>query len=443
MLLKSPTGWRADMQVYLVGGAVRDALLGLPVKDRDWVVVGATPQALLAQGFLPVGKDFPVFLHPHTKEEYALARTERKTAPGYHGFAIHAAPDVTLAEDLARRDLTINSIAVSAYPERTGARYHSYSTLAPEFWTPNGELIDPFGGQHDIASKVFRHVTGAFREDPVRILRVARLAARFADFTVAPETQQLMCEMVQHGEVDHLVPERVWQELAKGLMENTPSRLFEVLRDCGALARLLPEVNALWGVPQRADYHPEIDTGHHLLLVLDMCARLQAPLPVRLACLFHDLGKATTPAHILPRHLGHEERSARLLKGVCARLRLPTDCRELADVVAREHGNIHRSGELNAAALVRLLERCDAFRKPQRFSDVLLACECDARGRGAQAEAPYPQAPRLLAAMLAAQQIATNLIAEKALATGASGKNIGEMIHLARIEAVKTRLATP
>jgi tRNA nucleotidyltransferase (CCA-adding enzyme) len=254
---------------------------------------------------------------------------------------------------------------------------------------------------------------------------------------VAPETLQLMRDMVQSGEADHLVAERVWQELAKGLMEKTPSRMFEVLRDCGALARLLPEVNQLWGVPQRADYHPEIDTGIHLLLVLDMSARLQANLPVRLACLTHDLGKGNTPADLLPRHLGHEERSARLLKGMCERLRVPTECRELADVVAREHGNIHRSGELNAAALVRLLERCDAFRKPQRFGEVLLACECDARGRLGQAESPYPPGPRLAAALSAAQGVATHLIAETAMATGASGKNIGELIHLARVEAVR------
>lgn len=418
------------MQIYMVGGAVRDALLGLPVKDRDWVVVGATPEALMAQGFLPVGKDFPVFLHPRTKEEYALARTERKTAPGYHGFHVHAAPDVTLEEDLARRDLTINSIAVHA--DSIGAD----GTFSSE----EAGFVDPYGGRQDLARKVFRHVTAAFREDPVRILRVARLAARFADFTVAPQTMQLMRHMVGSGEVDHLVAERVWQELAKGLMENTPSRMFEVLRDCGALARLLPEVNQLWGVPQRAEYHPEIDTGIHLMMVLDMCARLQAPLPVRLACLFHDLGKGTTPVHLLPRHLGHEERSARLLKGICERLRIPTECRELADVVAREHGNIHRSGELGAAALVRLLERCDAFRKPKRFGEVLLACECDARGRLGLTEAPYPQGPRLWAALSSAQGVATHLIAERAIATGASGKNIGELIHMARVEAVRASL---
>jgi len=418
------------MQFYLVGGAVRDALLGLPVKDRDWVVVGATPEALTAQGFLPVGKDFPVFLHPKTKEEYALARTERKTAPGYHGFSVHAAPDVTLEEDLGRRDITINSIAVCEDSMRADGTFDS----------DQAALIDPFGGRRDLQRKVFRHVTVAFREDPVRILRVARLAARFADFTVAPPTLQLMRDMVQSCEVDHLVAERVWQELAKGLMEKTPSRMFAVLRDCGALARLLPEVNQLWGVPQRADYHPEIDTGIHLMLVLDMSAQLQASLPVRLACLFHDLGKGTTPADVLPRHTGHEERSARLLKGVCERLRVPTECRELADVVAREHGNIHRSAELGAAALLRLLERCDAFRKPARFEAVLLACECDARGRLGQQDAPYPQRARLLSALAAAQTVATDSVASQAIATGASGKKIGEYIHKARIDALKARL---
>ena len=427
------------MQIYLVGGAVRDGLLGLPVKDRDWVVVGATPDDLMAQGFVPVGRDFPVFLHPRTHEEYALARTERKTRPGYHGFAVHAAPEVTLEEDLARRDLTINAIAVHA--EASGAQdlLTAQGATDPAAWPASGALVDPFGGQRDLARKVLRHVTQAFREDPVRILRVARFAARFDDFTVAPETRQLMRQMVQSGEADHLVAERVWQELAKGLMENTPSRLFEVLRDCGALARLLPEVDRLWGVPQRADYHPEVDTGIHLMLVLDMSARLQASLPVRLACLFHDLGKASTPAHLLPRHLGHEERSAKILQGVCERLRIPTECRELADVVAREHGNIHRSADLSPAATVRLLERCDAFRKPQRFGDVLLACECDARGRLGLAQSPYPQRARLWGALSAARGVATPAIAEKALSAGAAGKNIGELIHLARVEAVRAQ----
>ncbi len=416
------------MQTYLVGGAVRDALLGLPVTDRDWVVVGATPDALVAKGFLPVGKDFPVFLHPQTKDEYALARTERKTGPGYRGFTVHAAPDVTLEEDLARRDLTVNAMAVRA------------DASDPAQWQQSGALVDPHGGRRDLAAKVLRHVSAAFREDPVRILRVARFAARFADFTVAPETMELMRAMVACGEADHLVAERVWQELAKGLMENTPSRMFEVLRDCGALARLLPEVERLWGVPQRADYHPEIDTGVHLMLVLDMSARLQAALPVRLACLFHDLGKATTPTALLPKHHGHEERSARLLAGICERLRVPTVCRELADVVAREHDNIHRSGDLNAAAIVRLLQRCDAFRKPERFREVLLACECDSRGRLGSSEAAYAPTPRLLAALAATQTVASNDIATSAMAAGVNGKKIGELIEQARTEAVRASL---
>lgn len=406
------------MQIYMVGGAVRDALLDLPVNDHDWVVVGASPEEMARAGYLPVGKDFPVFLHPSTREEYALARTERKSAPGYRGFTVHAEPGVTLEQDLARRDLTINAIAQDA----------------------DGKLIDPFSGRADLDQRVLRHVTGAFREDPVRILRLARFAARFTDFSIAPETCALMREMVACGEVDALVAERVWQELARGLMETAPSRMFEVLRDCGALAKLLPEVDRLWGVPQRADYHPEIDTGVHLMMVLDMSARLQAPLAVRFACLTHDLGKGTTPAEMLPRHLGHEERSARLLKGLAQRLRVPTDCRELADVVAREHGNIHRSGEFNAAAVVRLLERCDAFRKPERFGEVVLACECDARGRLGMQEQPYPQGRRLLAALVAAQAVATNLIAESARLAGTTGPKVGEMIQKARISAVAQAL---
>lgn len=413
------------MQIYMVGGAVRDALLGLPVQDHDWVVVGATPEALVAQGFVPVGRDFPVFLHPRTREEYALARTERNTARGYRGFVVHAEPDVTLEQDLARRDLTINAIAAPARQNRATA---SEPDLAA--------LIDPYGGQQDLQRKVLRHVTDAFREDPVRILRLARFAARFADFSIAAETLTLIQHMVTDGEVDALVPERVWQELARGLMEAQPSRLFDVLRACGALQKLLPEVARLWGVPQRADYHPEVDTGVHLMLVLDMAAQLQAPLPVRFACLCHDLGKGTTPADMWPKHIGHEERSARLLKGLCERLRVPTECREIAEVVAREHGNIHRSGDFNAAAVVRLLERCDAFRKPGRLADILLACECDARGRLGFAQAPYPQRPRLLAALAAAQSVATDQVAANAQAAGQSGKQIGEWIHQARIAAV-------
>ena len=416
------------MEIYLVCGAIRDALMGLPVKDRDWVVVGATPEEMVAQGYVPVGRDFPVFLHPRTKEEYALARTERKTARGYHGFAIHTSPEVTLEDDLARRDLTINAIASFA----------DYTQPDGTFDTEH--LIDPYHGQQDVRQRVFRHVTPAFREDPVRILRVARLAARFTDFSVAPETLALMREMVNEGEADHLVAERVWQELSRGLMEAKPSRMFDVLRACGALARLLPEVDRLGGVPQPPAHHPEIDTGVHLMMVLDMAALLGAPLAVRFACLGHDLGKGTTPAEELPRHIAHEQRSAKLLKALCERLRVPLDCRELADVVAREHGNIHRSGELGAAALVRLLERCDAIRKPERFAEVLLACECDARGRLGSEDAPYPQRARLQAALNTVLALETHSIAEHALALGQSGKAVGELIHAARTKAVAQSL---
>ena len=402
------------MEIYVVGGAVRDQLLGLPVADRDWVVVGSEPSELRALGFQPVGADFPVFLHPETKEEYALARTERKTGLGYAGFSFYASPEITLEQDLARRDLTINAIAQA----------------------PDGRLIDPWGGQRDLRGRVLRHVSPAFAEDPVRILRIARFAARFGDFTIADETQALMKQMVKAGEVDALVPERVWKELARGLLEARPSRMFETLRACGALARILPVVDRLWGVPQRADYHPEVDTGVHLMMVLDMAARLEASLVVRFACLGHDLGKGTTPADVLPRHIGHEARSAALVRQVGERLRVPSACRELADVVAREHGNVHRSGEFGAAALVRLLDRCDAIRRPERFAEVLLACECDARGRLGSSESPYPQRERLLRALAQAGAIDSAGVAAQAAARGLRGPAIGEAVHAARVEAV-------
>ncbi len=403
------------MKAYLVGGAVRDTLMGLTVKDRDWVVVGSTPEAMHRLGYTAVGRDFPVFLHPRSHEEYALARTERKTAPGYKGFAVHAAPDVTLEQDLSRRDLTINAIAQDA---------------------ETGTLIDPFAGQKDIAHKVLRHVSASFTEDPVRILRIARFAARFTDFNVAPETLELMRHMVQSGEVDHLVAERMWQELAKGLMEPRPSRMFEILRECDALQRLLPELDKLWGVPQSPEHHPEIDTGVHVMMVLDTAAQVNASLEVRFACLTHDLGKGTTPADVLPRHIGHEERSVRLLKTICQRLRIPNLCSELALVVAREHGNIHRSHTLNAAAIVRLLERCDAFRKPERFAKIVQACECDARGRLGLQDQPYPQAARLLKALQLAQAVDTAAIALEAQTMGLSGEKIGQRIQAARIKAI-------
>jgi tRNA nucleotidyltransferase (CCA-adding enzyme) len=416
------------MPVFVVGGAVRDALMGLPVNDRDWVVVGSTPEAMSAQGFVAVGKDFPVFLHPKSREEYALARTERKTARGYKGFAVQADPDVTLEEDLARRDLTVNAMAV---PE-------ALAHALPSSWT--GQIVDPYNGQRDLQAKVLRHVTHAFAEDPVRILRVARFAARFADFSIADETMALMRQMVEDGEVDHLVPERVWQELAKGLMSERPSRMFEVLRECGALKALLPELDRLWGVPQRPEYHPEVDTGVHMMLVMDMAAQLNMPLSVRVACLMHDLGKGTTPADVLPRHIGHEGRSVKLLQKVCERLRVPTDCKELAEVVAREHGNIHRSAELNAEAVMRLLERCDAIRQPERFARVLQACECDARGRLGFADTPYPQAERLLKAQQAALSVETAPIAQAAAAQGLKGAQIGAHITTARVQAVGASL---
>jgi len=409
------------VQAYVVGGAVRDALLGLPQSDRDWVVVGATPQQMLDAGFKPVGRDFPVFLHPQTGEEYALARTERKSGPGYHGFTVHAAPGVTLEEDLARRDLTINAMARD----------------------DDGTLIDPFGGARDLRDGVLRHVSPAFVEDPVRLLRLARLAARFHRFTVAPQTAALLRAMVQAGEVDALVPERVWQELSRGLMEARPSRMFEVLRDSGALARLLPEVDRLWGVPQPPEHHPEVDTGVHLMLVLDQCAALDAPLPVRFACLGHDLGKGGTPREGWPRHLGHEGRSVRLVQAVCERWRVPTDCRELALVTAREHGHVHASGTLGAAALVRLLERCDALRRPERFAQLLLACECDARGRAGREHDPYAQRERLAHVLALAQGIDATAVAEAALAAGARGPAIGQAVHEARVAAVRAGLQAP
>ncbi len=399
------------MKTYAVGGAVRDELLGLPVKDRDWVVVGATPQEMLAQGFLAVGRDFPVFLHPQTHEEYALARTERKTAPGYTGFAFHAAPGVTLEEDLVRRDLTINAIA------RDEA----------------GTIIDPHGGRADIDARVLRHVSPAFAEDPVRILRVARFAARFTDFTVAPETLDLMRAMTAAGEVDALVAERVWQELARGLMEARPSRMFELLRQCGALARLLPEVDALWGVPQRADYHPEVDTGLHVMMVIDMAARLGGSLPARFAALTHDLGKARTPADILPRHHGHETKSVALVEGLCERLKVPVDCRDVARLAACYHGDMHRVGELRPETKLTLLERCDALRRPERFELILLACEADYRGRLGWEDNEYKQARCWKAALAAVRAVDAGAIAQAT----ADPKHIPANVGKARLEAIK------
>ena len=413
------------MKIYQVGGAVRDALLGLPVHDRDWLVVGGTPEAMVAQGFTPVGRDFPVFLHPQTHEEYALARTERKSGHGYQGFTVYTSPDVTLEEDLARRDLTINAIA------------------APVDWTGAEGIFDPYHGVTDLHAKVLRHVTEAFAEDPVRILRVARFAARFTDFSVAPETMALMQSMVQAGEVAHLVPERVWQEISRGLMEAQPERMFAVLRACGALAVLLPELDRLWGVPQRADYHPEVDTGLHTMLVLGQAVQQQAPLAVRWACLVHDLGKGTTPADVLPRHIGHEQRGAKLVRQVGERWRVPRDCTELAELVAYEHGNIHRSLDLSAAALLRLLQRCDALRKPERFAQALWACECDARGRWGFEDAAYPQRARLQQALAVVLGVATGPIAAGAVAAGKKGAAIGQAVDAVRVQALAATLNKP
>jgi tRNA nucleotidyltransferase (CCA-adding enzyme) len=369
---------------------------------------------MLDAGFRPVGKDFPVFLHPSTHEEYALARTERKCGRGYHGFTFHADAGVTLEQDLARRDLTINAMARSA----------------------DGTLIDPYGGQQDLRDRRLRHVSEAFAEDPVRLLRTARFAARFGDFEAAPETQVLMQRLVDEGEVDALVSERVWQELAKGLMEPWPRRMFEVLRDCGALKRLLSEVDALWGVPQPPAHHPEVDTGEHLMLVLQQCAQVKAPLPVRWACLMHDLGKATTPRDEWPRHIGHEGRSARLAQRVAERLKVPNDCRELADVVAREHGHVHASAGFGAEATLRLLERCDALRRPERFVQALLACECDARGRTGLEDRPYPQGLRLHAALETVLTVDTGAVAAQAQAKGLAGPDIGKAVRQARVQAL-------
>jgi tRNA nucleotidyltransferase (CCA-adding enzyme) len=403
------------MNIFLVGGAVRDQLLGRPASDRDYVVVGSNPQEMLDAGFFSVGADFPVFLHPESGEEYALARTERKTGPGYHGFAVRSSPSVTLAEDLRRRDLTINAMAM----------------------TSAGDVIDPHGGRIDLGAKVLRHVSASFSEDPVRILRVARLAARFTDFTVAPETMVLMASMTRAGEVDALVPERVWKEVSRGLMEAKPSRMFEVLRECGALARIFPELEALWGVPQRAEHHPEVDTGVHVMMVLDMSARLGAPLDVRFACLCHDLGKGTTPTEMLPRHHDHEGRSVELLHPVCDRWKVPSDVRGLAHLVAAEHTSVHASFAHGPTPLARLIDRCDAFRRPRRFAAALLACECDARGRLGHEESAYPQRQRLLAALALTTSVDTRAVAGKFAALGQSGPAIGEAIFAARAMAVQ------
>jgi tRNA nucleotidyltransferase (CCA-adding enzyme) len=398
------------VKIFAVGGAVRDELLGLPVQDRDWVVVGATPEELAARGFKPVGKDFPVFLHPQTREEYALARTERKTAPGYKGFVFHADAEVSIEDDLARRDLTINAVAKAE----------------------DGSFIDPHHGRDDLAAKVLRHVSPAFVEDPVRVLRVARFAARFADFSVADETMALMRAMVDNGEVDHLVPERVWQELSRGLMEAKPSRMFETLRTSGALKKILPEVDRLWGVPQRADYHPEIDTGVHVMMVVNMAEQLKLSLPARFAALTHDLGKGTTPADVLPRHIGHEMRSVDLLGPICERLRVPADCRELALLVARFHGDIYKIDQLRPKTVVTILERCDVFRRPERFEELLGACEADFRGRLGYESRDCPQSQSWRYASAAVRSVDAGAIAGACQ----DSAQIPLRVHEARVAAV-------
>lgn len=402
------------MKVYEVGGAVRDRLLGRPVSDRDFVVVGATPEAMLAAGYRPVGRDFPVYLHPETRDEHALARRERKSGRGYRGFVVETGADVTLEQDLARRDITINAMARDE----------------------SGRIIDPYGGQADLAARRLRHVSPAFVEDPVRILRVARFAARF-DFDVVPETLALMRSMVESGEVDALVPERVFAELARALGESKPVRFFEVLRACGALGRILPELERLFGVPQPARHHPEIDTGVHTLMVLDQAALLTGDARIRFAALLHDLGKGETPPAQWPAHRGHEERSVKLIEGLCARLRVPHEYRDLAVLVARYHGLAHRVFDLDAATLLGLLKALDALRRPERLDDFLLACEADARGRTGFETREYPQSARLRTALRLAREVDAGALA----AAGHSGPALGAALDAARCARIGSGFA--
>ncbi|MDO6747470.1 multifunctional CCA addition/repair protein [Gilvimarinus sp. 1_MG-2023] len=401
------------MQTFLVGGAVRDQLLGYPYSEQDWVVVGATPEAMQQLGFTPVGKDFPVFLHPESKEEYALARTERKSGQGYTGFQFHCAPDISLEQDLIRRDLTINAIAKSE----------------------SGELIDPYGGAQDIQQKVLRHVSAAFTEDPVRILRVARFAARYhhLGFTVASETQALMREMVEQGEADHLVAERVWKEMSRALEEKNPEVFIQTLKDCGALAKVLPELDALFGVPQPAQHHPEIDTGIHSLMVLQQASLLSDSSIVRFAALMHDLGKGVTPQDQWPRHHGHEKSGLSLIKALCRRLAVPNEHRDLALLVCEFHTHVHRALELKAATVNKLFKRLDVLRRPERIEPFLLACTADSRGRTGFETRPYPQADFLRGALMAASNVAPkNLIA-----AGYSGAELGKQLEQKRLQAIQ------
>jgi len=400
------------MEVYLVGGAVRDRLLGRPVQERDWVVVGARPEELERDGFVPVGREFPVFLHPRTHEEYALARLERKVGLGYKGFTTQFAPDVTLEEDLKRRDLTINAMAE----------------------TPSGEVIDPYGGRRDLEARLLRHVSEAFVEDPVRILRVARFAARYADlgFRVAEDTVALMKRMTESGEIDALVPERVWQETERALGETRPDVFFETLRSCAALAKIFPELDALYGIPQPPRWHPEIDTGVHVMLVVRYAAKIGAPTIVRFAALMHDLGKALSPPGKWPSHHGHEEAGVPLIEALCNRLKVPNNYRELAILTARHHASVHRAGELRSSTLLKLLEMVDAFRRPDRFGELLLACESDARGRAGLEDQPYPQADYLQRARAAAAAITLTEDERQSL----KGPYLGERLREKRLAAV-------
>lgn len=401
------------MKTYLVGGAVRDLLLGYPHDEKDYVVVGATPDEMLAQGFQLVGKDFPVFLHPQTHAEYALARTERKTAPGYKGFTIHAAPNVTLEEDLLRRDLTINAMAQ----------------------TEDGKIIDPFGGQKDLTNKILRHISPAFAEDPVRILRIARFAARYKKlgFQIAHETMLLMQSMVRHGEVNALVPERVWQEFAKAFTEDSPQEFIWVLRHCGALKVLFPELDQLFGAPNPVQWHPEIDSGVHTLMVLEQAALLSTDPVTRFAALLHDLGKGLTPATVWPSHPGHEEAGVPLIQALCKRYRVPREYEELAVITSRYHAHVHRFAELKPTTVLKVLEKTDAFRRPERFEKFLIACEADSRGRTFWEDKPYPQREKMLQVFHAAQQVAI----EPLLARGLTGAALGHAIHQARVAAIE------
>ena len=399
------------MKVYLVGGAVRDKLLGIPVQERDWVVVGSTPQQLLDKKFRQVGRDFPVFLHPETKEEYALARTERKSAPGYYGFDCDFNSTVTLEEDLGRRDLTINAMAMDE----------------------QGNLIDPYQGQQDLNNRILRHVSPAFIEDPVRVLRVARFAARFhyLGFKLANETRSLMYSMVKQGELKHLVPERVWQELQRSLSEKNPEQFILSLRSCGALQVILPELNALFGVPNPYQYHPEIDSGVHTLMVLEAAVSLSQDPVIRFAALVHDLGKALTPMGIWPKHHGHEEKGGAVIESLCSRLRIPNDYRTLANLVSRFHLKIHRLFELRASTIVRLLEQSDAFRRPQLFYNLLIVCQADAEGRGKTIN--YHQAPRW--SYLLSECVKVN--AQALITQGYKGSGIKEALHQHRVACVE------